>query len=228
MSFDYRRRRLLGQAPPGPLHDYLASPRPDPDTDFRRIDYLALDLETTGLDAARCEILSFGYVSCRGTQIHLASARHRLIRPDRAISESSVLIHQITDDAAAEGQSLKRVLSEFLQALQGKVLIVHYAQLELAFLKAACEKVFGVSIIIPTVDTLWLARRRLERQDKPAVQKSLRLAALREHYQLPRYRAHDALSDALSAAELFMALAEECSQNTPVKLRQLLLPTHHL
>lgn len=227
-SYDFRRRQLLKKAPPGPLHDYLATEHPDPNRDFRDIDYLALDLETTGLDARQHEILSFGYVLCRGTLIELSSAQHHLIRPKQAINESSVVIHQITDDTAAHGQRLATVLGELLAQLQGKVLIAHYAALELSFLKAACQKIYGASIIIPTIDTLWLAKRRLERQNKTPSAKSLRLAALRDHYHLPRYRAHDALSDALAAAELFMALAEECASHTPLRLKPLLLPSRHL
>ena len=37
----------------------------------------------------------------------------------------------------------------------------------------------------------------------------LRLFNLRERYHLPNYKAHNALSDAISTAELFLALAAE-------------------
>ena len=37
----------------------------------------------------------------------------------------------------------------------------------------------------------------------------LRLFNLRPRYNLPRYKAHNALSDAIATAELFMALAAE-------------------
>jgi len=47
----------------------------------------------------------------------------------------------------------------------------------------------------------------MERSQQPIRGTDLRLFNLREAQQLPRYRAHNALSDALATAELFLALA---------------------
>ena len=83
------------------------------------MDYLAIDLETTGLDSKSDVILSVGYVVVHGNRIDLGSARHRLIRTARAIPEASAIIHQITDDQAAKGGLLDDVLAELLKDLSG-------------------------------------------------------------------------------------------------------------
>lgn len=208
-SADFRRRRLLAGAPAGPLHDYLAMPCPDPATFCDAGRYLALDLETTGGDPRRDAIVSFGWVCIDGSRIDLGSARHHIVRIEGAISASSAVIHAITDDESARGESLATVLGEFLAALCGRVLIAHHAATELGFVGEACRRCYGSRILMPAIDTLDIAGRRLARSGQSPVPGSLRLGSLRRQHNLPRYPAHNALSDALSAAELFLALVSE-------------------
>ncbi len=207
LILNLRRRWCLRKTPPGPLREYLETPFPKPSTDYREVDYLAIDLETTGLDAKNDHILSVGYVVVHGNCIDLSSARHRLVKTAEAIPEASAIIHQITDDIAAQGDSLEQVLAEALSALKGKVMIAHHARVEQGFLSAACRRVFGAGLPIPTLDTQALALRTFDRRHIAYRGSDLRLHALGDYYSLPRYSAHNALSDALAAAELFLAQA---------------------
>jgi len=77
-------------------------------------------------------------------------------------------------------------------------------------------------LLVPTVDTLALAHRSCVRQGREPVRGSLRLAALRERYNLPAYASHDSLVDAIAAAELFLAQMEELAGAGPVPLRAFL------
>lgn len=221
---DGRRRRLLARAPPGPLRDYLAAPYPPPATRCRDARFLALDLETTGLDPSTDEILSAGWVCLEGLRIDLSTARHRLLRPTQPVPAGSAVIHGITDDRAATGGAPRAVLTELLGALGGRVLLAHHAAVERAFLDAACRDHLGGGILVPAVDTLALGRRALLAGGERTARASLRLDALRRRHHLPRYRAHDALSDALAAAELFLALLSRRSPDGALTLRQVLAP----
>jgi len=221
-TLEARRRWRLRRAAPGPLHDYLATPFPAPSSNYRQVDYLAIDLETTGLEAKRDHILSVGYVVVHGNRIDLASARHRLVRTGRAIPEASAVIHQITDDQAAGGEDLRGVLAELLTALAGKVMIAHHASVERGFLSLACERLLGGALLVPVVDTQVLARRTFERRQIAFKGSDLRLHALGDRYNLPRYGAHNALSDALAAAELFLAQTAHRDGGRGIALRELL------
>jgi len=79
LLLDWRRRRLLRKAPPGPMREYLDRPLPRPGSEWRTVEFLALDLETTGLDHRKDAILSVGHVTLRGGRIELASADHRVV-----------------------------------------------------------------------------------------------------------------------------------------------------
>ncbi|HYN76167.1 MAG TPA: 3'-5' exonuclease [Lamprocystis sp. (in: g-proteobacteria)] len=216
---DWQRRRQLRRAAPGPLRDYLARPLPPKGRDYRATDYLAIDLETTGLDAGRDLILSVGYVVVRGKRIDLGSACHRVVRIDRSIPEASAVIHQITDDQSARGLELVDVLAELLAVMAGKVMIAHHASIECGFLSNACRRLWRAGMPVRVVDTQVLAHRTFERRQTPFKASDLRLHSLGERFNLPRYGAHNALSDALAAAELFLAQAayRDTGKELPLK-----------
>ncbi|MGD8912552.1 MAG: exonuclease domain-containing protein, partial [Candidatus Thiodiazotropha sp.] len=141
--------------------------------------------------------------------IKLETSRHQLITIDEEIPEESAVIHQITDDQAATGVSINDALQELLQRLAGKVMLVHYSAIEQRFINAACKKLFGAPFVIPIIDTLVLAQRIFERRNHTIQPGDLRLFNLRPRYNLPNYKAHNALSDAVATAELFLAMASE-------------------
>jgi DNA polymerase III subunit epsilon len=222
LFLEWRRRRLLRKAPAGPMRDYLGTPFPPPGTDWRGVEFLAIDLETTGLDHRTDAILSVGRVILRGGRVELAGADHRLVRISGAVPATSAVIHQITDDQAALGEDLAVVLADLLAVLAGKVLIAHHASVEIAFLGAACRRIYGVGLAVPVVDTQVLAERQFERRQIVYKGSDLRLHALGERYNLPRYAAHNALYDALSAAELFLAEVGNMGAGRVLPLRELL------
>ncbi len=215
-GLDARRRRLARKAPPGPLRDYLATPFPAPSTPVDQVPILALDFETTGLDPERDHLLSVGEVEIAHNRIELASARHQVVRSSRALASDNVALHHLTDDQVARGAPLDEVIAGLLHRLAGKVLLAHHAVLETGFLKAACRKLYGMAPLFPVIDTLALARRSLERRNQPITEGALRLFNLRENFGLPRYQPHNALCDAIAAAELFLVqVAVARHRNTP-------------
>jgi len=109
-----------------------------------------------------------------------------------------------------------------LTHLQGHVLLVHHAPMDVGFLNAACRRHYNVPLLAPTVDTLTLARRLQERGNQRSREGSLRLHALRSTFGLPRYAAHNALSDAVATAELYLALLPRWAGDDALPLRTIL------
>ncbi|MBF0283189.1 MAG: 3'-5' exonuclease [Magnetococcales bacterium] len=203
---DWRRRYQLRQAPEGPLRHFLSTPFPRDDLPWDAVEYLALDFETTGFDAARHEVLSIGFVPIREARVRLGEAVHLLVRPTRPIPPETAVIHRLTDDQMAlEGLPLAEALGRLLQAMAGRVILAHFAPLERAFIHQASLQLYRVAPPLPMVDTMSLALHALTKKNHPPKEGELRLAALRERHGLPRYRAHNALSDAVATAELFLA-----------------------
>lgn len=204
-----RRAKAARLAPPGPLADHLASGTPEPSTSVRELPLLALDIETTGLDPAKDRLLSVGFVPVDGRSITLGGARHLLVASGSAVGQSAT-VHGLTDDVLASGLEERAVVEAVLDALRGRVLLAHFARIEVGFLSAACERHWGVALPQRAVDTLALQGRVLTtRFDGQAGEANLRLWAARERFGLPVYKAHHALTDALACAELYLAQVAE-------------------
>ncbi len=166
---------------------------------------LALDFETTSLDAASGFPLSAGWVPVDGTAVRLGGAGSVGFLPPAVGVGDSAVFHGITDDAASEGLEESQAVAQILAALTGRVLLAHHASIEASFLSAAVRRVWGVAVEFACVDTLDIEHRLVTRGGSEPAPGSLRLGAARERHGLPTYDAHEALTDALACAELYLA-----------------------
>jgi DNA polymerase-3 subunit epsilon len=176
--------------------------------------YWALDLETGGLDARHDPILSVGMVPIRGGVIRLGESFSTLIRPDpgRPIRPESVRAHQLLAGDLRKSPPLHAVLMEVDRRLEGGVLLVHNRGIDLPFLKdghARTKLPWKRPRVVDTVDLIVRAatRRRFIRPGGEEMP-SLNLSEARRVHGLPDYQAHDALTDAVSTAELFLVLRQ--------------------
>lgn len=204
------------------------------DTPLADVPFVALDLETTGMSADRHGIVSIGLVPFTLARIYCTGSRYWVLRPRRFLSDESIAIHRITHDDLRRAPDLGEILPDLLDAMAGRVAVVHYRNLERPFLRrAVCERL-GEGIVFPVVDTMELEARvhrrsRVGRWQSGSIArflagregrhpKSIRLAQSRARYNLPLYSAHHALTDALSSAELLQAqVAWRLSPETPLR-----------
>lgn len=185
-------------------------------TPLDRAPLLAVDVETTGLDPDTDHLVSIGWVPVTGATIQLAGAGYAVIKGAPGFSVgSSATIHHLTDDVVAAGISADEALTRLHDALTGRMMLAHYAVLEQGFLAKLHRDVRGERIRFPVVDTFEIERRHMERMATYPRGEDLRLPRVRERYGLPAYTNHNALSDALACAELYLA------QQTVINARRL-------
>lgn len=201
------RKRASRTARP-PLDAVLRAPLPDVRLPAREVPYLVLDLETTGLRPGRDEIVALGWVPVSDGRVCPGEGGYCTVRPKDGMNQTAT-IHGLTDGDLAGGIPLDEALAAVLRALVGHVLVAHHAPLDLGFLSHACEQAFGAPCRIPWVDTLVLGHRRFHRPGQDLPDEALRLHALRQHFHLPDYPAHNAFTDALATAELLLAFLSE-------------------
>ena len=195
------------------LKAFYASGTPSGECPLKDVPMVALDVETTGLDPMHDEIVSIGIVPMTLTCIQSSASRYWVVKPTVELTPESVTIHAITHAQIASAPNLSAILEEVLQALAGRIMVVHCRDIERRFLNAALKARIGEGIEFPVIDTMELEARlhrkppnfwtQLFGRKKPA--ESIRLAPSRDRYRLPRYRAHHALTDALASAELLQA-----------------------
>lgn len=169
---------------------------------------LAVDVETTGLKARQHQLVSIGWVPVNGRVMDLFGAQYYVFAGARV--GDSALIHGVTDDdVARDGEGHAFILDQFERALAGRRLLAHFAQIETSFLFQLYADVRGQRYRFrdkDVVDTFALERRHMERMGTYPRGEDLRLARVRERYNLPEYGNHNALIDAIACAELYLAL----------------------
>lgn len=206
------------------LLDFYSTPLPEKNTPINEIKFLAMDFETTGLDQNKDEIITVGIVPFDLNRIYLSQSKHWLVKPQRPLKESSIVIHGITHSDIMNAPSLSRYLDQIISSLKGYVVVAHYHSIERYFLSNAVKRQLGEEIEFPMIDTMateeMIIRRdyglisRLKGEPKPSV----RLGAARSRYSLPPYSPHHALTDAIATAELFQAqISKHFETTTPIE-----------
>src|SRR5262249_57626524 len=99
----------------------------------------ALDFETTGLDPAQDDVISFGVVPIAGGRIDLSSGLYREVAPRVEPRHSSIRVHHLRAQDLAAAPAMSEVVDGFAQALAGQTILAWAARVEIAFLK----RIFG-------------------------------------------------------------------------------------
>jgi len=199
--------------------EYRRRSPPSGRTPWRSAAFCAVDLELSGLDPRRDEILSFGAIPIEGGRVVLSSAVEGLIRPSGPISESSIRVHGLRVADLTDAPPLDVAIEPLLAAIAGRVPVVHAAAVERGFLTPALRRK-GLRLRRPMVDTAVLGLVWLHERDGRAPA-HLTLADLAAELGLPSHRPHDAGGDALTTAQAFMALASMLDASSPESVRSL-------
>ena len=169
---------------------YLRAPLPAPSVPWREASYAVLGLEATGPDLHRSEIASVACVP---------------------VERGKVIIAEVSES---------QTLDAILQALTGRILVAHAAPVHIGLLSAALS-IAGIRLRGPALDTAalakWVPRRAAAEDDRPpaAVDTSPGLSMAASGMGLPVHRPHQASGDALTAAQLFIALATHLDRAGP-------------
>lgn len=188
------------------------------------VDYLALDLETSGLDARRHQILSVGMVPIREGAIRWGEHEYTLVRPlsMEELDGEAIGIHHIFPEELRVAPPLAEVMGRVAARLEKAVLLVHHAPLDVEFLRRSFERLGRRWLKPMVVDTRVLASRveqRLQQLDPYARELPRGLEELRQAFDLPPFDPHHALADALATAELFLALRARLGARTLRQVR---------
>jgi len=162
---------------------------------------MALDFEIDGLTRS-AHLLQAGWTVFEGTKLRLDEACAMDIRSYAKLDRTAVTIHGIGEERASQGAPMGEVIDAVVRALAGRIMIAHAAQIESSALHRAVQKLRGANLPLRSICTLALERRL---HPNLIGSEAYRLNATRARYGLPEYTAHDALTDAIAAAELFQA-----------------------
>jgi DNA polymerase III subunit epsilon len=168
---------------------------------WRAARFVAVDVETTGLDPSHDEVVSFAAVPIEEGRVIARRAVRGLVRPSSPPPGSSIEIHGLRAADLAAAPPPEEALAPLADALRGHIPVAHAAWVERSFLRP-----LGVGMPRRILDTavLWRALC-VERGGRDPGWRPLPEVAA--GLGLPAHRSHDAEGDALTTAQVFLALA---------------------
>ncbi|HLM86842.1 MAG TPA: exonuclease domain-containing protein [Solirubrobacteraceae bacterium] len=188
-------------------------------TPWREASICAIDLELSGLDPREHEIVSFGAVPIEHGRVQLGAAVHGRVRPLRSISEASIRVHGLRVADLASAPALDVAIDPLLAVMAGRIPVVHVAAIERGFLGPALRRQ-GVRLRRRMIDTSVLGLVWLHERDGQGPRR-VSLTALAQELGLPSHHPHDAVGDALTTAQVFVALATHLDARQPETVRRL-------
>jgi DNA polymerase-3 subunit epsilon len=220
---DYFARQAQACRVPA-LKRFYAAGVPAEECPIGEVPLVALDFETTGLNPREHAIVSIGMVPFDLRVIRPAAGRYWVVKPRRPLRAESIAFHRITHSEVEHAPPIAAIFDELLSELAGRLVVVHYRNIERPFLDGAVVAAYGEHCLFPVVDTMALEARWERRGRLRGVKRlfgiqpaSIRLADSRGRYGLPHYSSHHAKVDAMATAELFQAqMARHFRPDTPV------------
>ena len=121
---------------------------------------VVLDTETTGLSVkAGHRIVEIGCLELDNL-IPTKKKFHCYLNPERKVSEKALKVHGYTDVFLSKQKKFKEVFEEFLNFIDGKRLIIHNAEFDMAHLNHELELIGKKKLDNEIIDTLTLAREK--------------------------------------------------------------------
>ena len=165
---------------------------------------VVLDTETTGLSVKEGHrIVEIGCLELDNL-IPTKRKFHCYLNPERKVSEKALKVHGYTDDFLSKQKKFKEVFEEFLNFIDGKRLIIHNAEFDMAHLNHELELLGKKKLDNEIIDTLILAREKFPGSP-------LSLDALCKRYRIDNSKRtqHTALIDCDLLAKVYINLIDQ-------------------
>jgi DNA polymerase-3 subunit epsilon len=188
---------------------------------LRQQRWVVLDLETSGLNMSRDEVLSIGAVVIEDGAIDLGQPFERtLLRPDHKLSPS-VLIHGLGPSAIAAGSEPVEALLDFMEFVGDSPLLAFHAPFDQHMIGRALKESLGYRLQHPFLDVAEIAPMLCPQACLPKAG----LDDWTGFFGLHAEERHHASADALVTAELALILfshARKQAMDSPALLDQCL------
>ena len=162
--------------------------------------FVSVDLETTGLDVRRDDIIAVALVPMQGLKIRVRDAYYTLVKP-RSYRLETMKYHGIALEALQQAPSFEEIAQDLLARCRG-ILLGHCIHIDYQFLRRFFKKA-GMPFHRDLVDIAEVEKWIGQKTSRRPTCDELSLDALIGRYGLKEYYRHHALADAFFAAQIF-------------------------
>lgn len=209
--------RLRAGSTGGPDRDHLPTPKTAGDQHLSNCRLIVLDLETTGLNAARDEVIAIGAVAISNNAIAMGDQFDLILRrPELDISET-VLIHGIGPEALTRGHETEDALLHLLEWMNGDPILAYHSAFDQKFLEKAFKNTLGY-----TQPHTWIDVAEMLPAFFPDAKTGGRgLDNWADFFALEVSARHHAAADAMATAELTLAVINRAQKKGVLTMQDL-------
>ena len=160
-------------------------------------EYVAFDLETTGLYNRTDRIIEIGAVIMKGGKE--LDRYQTFVDPGCKLHKRTTDLTGISDDMLVGAPKIEEALPAFLAFVGNRPLVAHNADFDTSFIVKACEKQ-GIAYSLTSVDTLTLSQNLLTGLHKYS------LDVVAKHFELADFNHHRAGDDAYTCGMVMYKL----------------------
>ncbi|MDA9150591.1 DNA polymerase III subunit epsilon [Candidatus Pelagibacter sp.] len=165
---------------------------------------IVLDTETTGISVKEGHrIVEIGCIELDNL-IPTKNKFHCYLNPERKVSEKAFEVHGYSDDFLSKQKKFKEIVVEFLNFIDGKKLVIHNAEFDIAHLNHELKLLGKDGLKNEVTDTLTLARDKFPGSP-------ISLDALCKRYRIDNSKRvqHTALIDCDLLAKVYINLIDQ-------------------
>lgn len=159
--------------------------------------FVVFDLETTGLDSTKDEIIEIG--ACKILQGKIVETFSTFVKPSRHIPKEITELTGIDDAMVKDAPSINYVLPDFYKFCYKSTMVGHNVGFDISFIYFIAKKL-SYNFDNPLIDTIEMARNKL-----PGL-KNYKLGTVVDKLNIVLDNAHRAINDATATAKVFIKL----------------------
>lgn len=168
--------------------------------------YIALDLETTGLNPKYDKIIEIGALKIKEGK--LVDTYETFVDASIPISEKVTELTGISNDMIRKGKKSEVAIRELVDFCEDGILLGHNILFDYSFIKRNAVS-YNLKFERKGIDTLKIARKVLPNLEKR------NLDYLCQYYQIECQNKHRAYDDAKAASDLYITMFEEFGEKAP-------------
>jgi len=175
----------------------------DSNTSLSQLEFVAFDVETTGLSPVANRLVELSGVKFRIGEENFETFS-TLIDPEVPIPAVVTGIHGITDEMVQGAPTFKEAVCDFVEwSGSDSVMMAHNAPFDVEFMRVNLARAGRTCPTNYVVDTLTISREFLRET------KNHQLKTVVEHFALPTGGYHRALADSIHVKEVFKCLSRD-------------------
>lgn len=178
--------------------------------------FVSFDCETTGLNRKKDRIITLSAIKIIENEVQTSQSLNLVIKQGDDISAESIEVHQIRNMDVENSEDLYfdefEAIKLFLEFIRGATLVGYYLEFDVAMVNRVIKPRLGIGLPNPQIEVSGMCYEyAMQKYKRSCIEPNIDLSfdTILKNLDIPNLGQHDAFSDALMAALIFVKLQQD-------------------